>query len=330
MPTQSEKPGEFDVIEACFRPLTKNIPGAFSLTDDAAVFTPPKNKQIVVTKDAMVAGVHFLETDTPENIARKLLRTNLSDIAAMGGVSFGYLLSTAWTNDTDITWIRKFAAGLAADQEEYGVSLLGGDTVRTDGPLTFSLTLMGTLPNGQVLRRNAAKPGDLICVSGTIGDGALGLLVALGELTLSTDQHNEDLNDRYRLPRPRVSLGPNLLGLANACLDVSDGLLADLSHICTQSNVGACVYQHKIPVSSAAQEAVQMDARLWEKIVSGGDDYELLFTVPATQKNLLVKLAERLEMKLTVIGEIIENLHLDYLDQNNNKIIIKTKGWSHF
>ncbi|MBL4907485.1 MAG: thiamine-monophosphate kinase, partial [Sneathiella sp.] len=164
------KPGEFELIKEILSPLTTGMPGALGLTDDAALLTVEPGHQLVITKDAMVAGVHFFENEKPALIAKKLLRTNLSDLAAMGAKPIGYLLATAWTTDCDANWIRSFADGLRDDQDQYGIGLLGGDTVKTSGPLTLSLTALGSVPTGKSLRRNSAKVSDLVYVSGTIGD----------------------------------------------------------------------------------------------------------------------------------------------------------------
>ena len=194
-----ELPGEFVRIARYFKPLAG--PGALELGDDAAVFAPPVGRELVVAADAMVAGVHFLADDPPDLVARKLLRTNLSDLAAMGAVPFGYLLTVSVPRGTPDAWFAAFSAGLAQDQAEFGVALLGGDTTSTAGPVSLSLTIMGSVASGQALRRNGARAGDGIWVSGTIGDGALGLLAAQGAIV------DGYLADRYRVPQPRLALG---------------------------------------------------------------------------------------------------------------------------
>ena len=176
------KPGEFELIARHFAPLAAGHDLAFDLTDDAALLRPDPDRDIVLTADAVVAGVHFLPDDAPDLIAAKLLRVNLSDLAAMGARPRGYLLTAAWPDDTDEDWIAGFARGLAADQVEFDVVMLGGDTVATSGPLTLSLTAVGDVARGQALRRNGASPGDAVFVSGSIGDGALGLRALRGEI----------------------------------------------------------------------------------------------------------------------------------------------------
>ena len=222
------RPCEFDLIARYFAPLAAGEAGAFGLTDDAAVLTPSPGWATVTTADAMVAGVHFLPEDPPDLIARKLLRVNLSDLAAMGARPRAYLLTTAFPAAIDDAWLAAFTEGLAADQAEFGIHLLGGDTVSTPGPLTLSLMALGEARDGAVLRRSGAKPGDTVYVTGTIGDAALGLDSLRGHLSGLGPRQAEYLAGRYRLPQPRMACGPRLLGLAHAALDVSDGLVGDL------------------------------------------------------------------------------------------------------
>ncbi|MEX2517760.1 MAG: thiamine-phosphate kinase, partial [Paracoccaceae bacterium] len=211
--TGSDDLGEFALIAALFKPLAAAMPAALGLGDDAAVLTPRPGRDLVLTKDAMVEGVHFLGTDDPAHVAQKLLRVNLSDLAAMGAAPVGYLLATFWPENITRPWIEGFAAGLKADQATFGIGLLGGDTVRTPGPLSLSLTAIGEVENGKALRRSGAEAGDLIAVSGTIGDAALGLMILRGDklpdLSPAARQH---LAARYHLPRPRLALGQQLAG----------------------------------------------------------------------------------------------------------------------
>ena len=330
MTADNDRLGEFDVIRDIFSPLSEKAPGAFGLTDDAAVMSLAAGSELVVTKDAMVAGVHFLEGDEPEHIAKKLLRTNLSDIAAMGAKPLSYLLATAWPKSCDVAWIRRFAKGLAEDQKIYNVSLLGGDTVSTSGPLTLSLTLLGAVESGKCLRRNGANEGDLLCVSGSIGDAALGLKVALQELEVSDNNHNQFLLNRYFVPRPRVLLGPALIGVASSCLDISDGLLADVGHICRNSNLGAVIEQSKIPLSAAVQEVLLKTPDLMEKVLSGGDDYELAFTVPKDRYGQVMRKAESLDVPISVIGKMVTRLGVSLIDDDGAEIPIPSMGWTHF
>src|SRR4051794_38809653 len=226
-----ELPAEFDLIARHFRPLAG--PGALELRDDAALLTPPPGRDLVLTADAMVGGVHFLPDDPAGLVGRKLLRVNLSDLAAKGAVPLGYLMTISAPKDTPDAWFAGFAAGLAADQAEFGVSLLGGDTTSTPGPLSLSLTIIGHVAPGAAVHRFGANDGDEVWITGTIGDGALGLEVALGRLVDPTGY----LLGRYRLPRPRIGLA--IAGVASAAMDVSDGLVQDLGHICRASGLAA-------------------------------------------------------------------------------------------
>ena len=262
-------PSEFDLIGRHFRPLAG--PGALDLEDDAAVLTPPPGRDLVMAADAMVAGVHYLPDDPADGVARKLLRVNLSDLAAMGAEPLGYLLTVSAPSGTPDAWFAGFAAGLAADQAEFGIFLLGGDTTSTPGPITLSLTIIGHVAPGMAVRRRGAKPGDEVWVTGTIGDGALGLAVSLGRLTDSSGY----LRGRYCVPSPR--LGLPLAGVVAAAIDVSDGLLQDLGHLCRLAGCGAEIEAGLVPLSAAARAA----GPAWlPDCLGGGDDYELLLAVP--------------------------------------------------
>jgi thiamine-monophosphate kinase len=317
--------GEFEFIAARLKPLAAGTPGALDLEDDAALLDPPAGMTLVLTKDAMVAGVHFLADDPPGEIAKKLLRVNLSDLAAMGATPVGYLLALARAKETPESWLADFCQGLAEDQAEFAIGLLGGDTVSTPGPLTLSLTAVGLVPEGQALRRRGALPGDDLWVSGTLGDGALGLLVLQGKLD-PADGSRDFLVRRYRLPQPRLALGQGLRGLAHAALDVSDGLLADLGHILDVSGVGAELWADQLPLSPAARDLP--GAR--EAALSGGDDYELLFTAPLGRREDVAALARRLGLPLTRIGRMEAGSRVRVLDETGQEIAPARRGWQHF
>ncbi len=311
-------PEEFVRIARHFRPLAG--PGALGLVDDAAVFTPPPGRDMVVAADAMVAGVHFLHDDPPDLVARKLLRTNLSDLAAMGAVPLGYLLTLSVPRETPDAWFAAFAAGLALDQAEFGIALLGGDTTSTPGPVCLSLTILGTVQPGQALRRTGAGVGDGVWVTGTIGDGALGLLAARGEID------DAFLADRYRLPRPRVALGRVLHGIASAAMDVSDGLVQDLGHICRASGVAAAIEATLVPLSPAARRMERLALCL-----TGGDDYELLLAVPPALDARLKEVASAAGIAVTRIGAFLAGeARVTVLGQNGAVLPLERGGWSHF
>jgi thiamine-monophosphate kinase len=313
-------PPEFALIAKYFRPLAG--PGSLDLSDDAAFLTPPPGRDLVLTADAMVGEVHFLADDPPDLIGRKLLRVNLSDLAAKGATPLGYLLTVSTPRDTPETWFSEFTAGLAQDQSEFGVRLLGGDTTSTPGPISLSLTIIGHVAPGMAVHRAGAADGDGIWVTGTIGDGALGLAVATGRLTDPTGF----LLDRYRLPQPRLGLA--IGGVASAGMDVSDGLIQDLSHICRASGVGAVIEASLVPRSTPAHAAG--DAWL-ETCLTGGDDYELLLAVPPSREAALRTAAAERGVAVARIGGFHSGLPQVMVRAANGEPLALTKGgWSHF
>jgi thiamine-monophosphate kinase len=271
----------------------------------------------------MVAGVHFLPDDPPDLIGRKLLRVNLSDLAAKGATPLGYLMTVSAPRDTPDAWFAGFAAGLAADQAEFDITLLGGDTTSTPGPLSLSLTIIGHIAPGQMIRRAGARPGDGVWVTGTIGDGALGLAVAQGRLADPTGH----LLDRYRLPCPR--LGLSLAGIASAAMDVSDGLVQDLGHLCRAAGLGATIESVMVPLSAPASAAGP--SWLADRL-TGGDDYEVLMAVPPKRVPALRAAAG--DLKVTRIGHFHSTTGLvppvTVLDALGVPMALPTGGWSHF
>ena len=316
----SDLPGEFDRIARHFRPLAG--PGALDLGDDAAVFLPPAGREIVIAADAMVQSVHFLPEDPADLVARKLLRTNLSDLAAMGAAPFGYLMTVSVPRGTPDSWFAAFSAGLAVDQAEFNLSVLGGDTTSTPGPISLSLTILGTVRPGQALRRHGAQPGDGIWVSGSIGDGALGLLAAQGQIA-DPDGY---LADRYRLPRPRLALGAALVGIAHAAMDISDGLVQDLGHLCRAGGLAGEILADDLPLSPAARAADRRDLCL-----TGGDDYELLFAVPPAHEAALAAASRATGIAVTRIGTFRAGpARVTVLDRDRHVMTLPNGGWSHF
>jgi len=324
--------GEFALIAHYFAPLAAGTGGAQGLRNDGALFDLGPEESAVVTVDAMVAGVHFLPDDPPDLVARKLLRVNLSDLAAMGAAARGYLMTLALPGATEEKWIAAFVAGLAEDQRTFGISLLGGDTVSTPGPLTLSLTALGAVPKGRCLERATAGAGDLVVVSGTIGDGALGLKILQGDLSGLSEAHRTALAGRYRVPEPRLALGQRLLstGLASAALDVSDGLVADLGHIAEESGLGAEIEAQRVPLSDAGAAVVSGAPELREAVLAGGDDYELLFTVPPERAAEVADLAAALNLPLTGVGRMTESTGVRVLDAAGQPLEFREKGWTHF
>jgi thiamine-monophosphate kinase len=273
-------PDEFDQIARLFRPLTRGAPEAFDLLDDAAALPGRPGFDLVVTKDALVEGVHFLAGTAPGLVARKLVRVNLSDLAAKGAEPYGYFLATSWPSTFGWPEREAFAEGLRLDGEAFGLTLLGGDTTSTPGPLTCSMTMLGWVPAGRMVRRAGARIGDLVMVSGAIGDGVLGLAAARGEIA----DPDGGLRRRYELPDPRLDLRDALRAGATAACDVSDGLVADLGHIARASGVGMTVDLDRVPLSVGAR--AWLDGRpdraaALVNLTTGGDDYEVACTGPA-------------------------------------------------
>ena len=309
---------EFSRIERYFAPLA----GAegLGLKDDAALFRPPVGRELILTVDQMNEGVHFLPNDAPDLVARKLLRRNLSDLAAMGAEPLGYLLTTALPKSVSEDWLRLFAEGLRADQEEFGITLFGGDSSSSLTQISLTATLIGHVAPGAALRRGGASPGDEIWVTGTIGDAALGLRARRGEL----QNVPAFLIERSLLPTPRLNL--ELANIASASIDISDGLVQDLGHICKASGVDAVLYSHLVPASPAAASFghTVLEARLTE-----GDDYELLVTVPPEKTGALIAACGQLQ--ITKIGQLERGTgKVEVWDRAGKTLQFSRPGWSHF
>jgi thiamine-monophosphate kinase len=298
---------EHGLIERHFRPLA-SAPGAFRLLDDAATYSPPPGLDLVLTKDGIAEGVHFLPGESGEAVARKAVRVNLSDLAAKGATPVGYLVLLAlppgWTED----WVADFARGLRADQSEFSIALYGGDTIRAD-TLVVSVTAFGTVPAGRAVRRGGARPGERVYVSGSIGDGALGLLAITGDRRLAgLDAESRDhLVSRYRVPQPRTGLAAAVLDFASAALDVSDGLVGDLDKLCAVSGVSARIQADRVPLSRAATAAVAANPDLVSLCLTGGDDYEILCTVPEAGCADFEAASAATDIQVTCIGAMVEN-----------------------
>lgn len=323
-----ELPGEFRLIARHFRPLA-DAPGALALADDAALLDPPPGRTLVLAADAMVAGVHFLPDDPPETIGRKLLRVNLSDLAAMGAEPIGYLMTTALAKETGEDWLEAFARGLAEDQARFRVVLLGGDTVASPGPVTLSLTIIGAVAPGHALRRDGARPGDALWVSGTIGDGALGLDALTGRLSGLGAEAQAHLARRYRLPEPRLALGAALVGVASACMDVSDGLVQDVGHLARGAGLAAVIEAARVPLSEAAAAAVAADPALLARCLTGGDDYELAFAAAEEAEAAVRAAAARSGVAVTRIGRFAEGAGVRVAAEGGATMPLARGGWSH-
>ncbi len=331
-PPPSKTSAEDDLIARYFAPLA-NHPGALGLRDDAALFKPPTGYELVITADAIVAGVHFFPDDPPETIARKALRVNLSDLAAKGAEPAGFVLALGLPESRP-HWLEAFAGALGEDAETYGCALLGGDTVKTTGPLFVSITAFGTLPRGTMVQRAGAKAGDVIMVTGTIGDAALGLLLQrdAAPTQWKPDRKASDyLVSRYWVPQPRNALAATIRAHASAAMDVSDGLAGDLAKLCRVSGVSAELEVANVPLSAAARSALRDVPPLLSTLLGGGDDYEILCTVRPDKAEAFRVGAGQAKVAVTPIGRIVAGLAPPrFCDENGRDVEIGRGSFSHF
>ncbi len=325
----SERPGEFALIAELFAPLA-DAPGAFGLTDDAAIVTPPAGHDLVATTDALVEGVHFFAEDPADLIAKKALRVSLSDLAAKGCAPAGYLLALSLPARIEMSWLRAFAGGLHDDQRAFGLSLLGGDTTTTPGPITIAITAFGHVPAGAMLRRTGARPGDIVFVSGTIGDSGGGLVCLKDGGAALQEHHRAFLVGRFQVPQPRIALGHALLGLASASIDVSDGLIADLGHIAETSGVRVDVEAERLPLSTALASVWPDRMDRIVRAATAGDDYEIAFTAPPENRDAVLGLAASAGVPVTQIGQVRSGEGAVLLDTDRRQIPIDRPGYVHF
>lgn len=323
---------EDSLIARYFKPLATD-PGAFGLVDDAAILRT-SGEDIVVTTDAVVEGVHYLATDPPDTIARKALRVNLSDLAAKGAAPAGFVLTLALRSKDD-GWLRPFADALGEDSKTFGCALLGGDTVSTPGPQMISITAFGRVPRGRMVGRTGARPGDRILVTGTIGDAALGLDVLTGGAAagaLTSDPAARDfLVSRYHVPQPRNVLAQAVRDHATAGMDVSDGLAGDLTKLCAASGVSATVDVASVPLSAVAAGLIARKVVGVETLLAGGDDYEVLCTVPPAQSEALIAAGRAAGLAVTSIGTIVAGHERPrFLDGQGQELALQRLSYSHF
>jgi thiamine-monophosphate kinase len=322
----SGPPDEFDWITS-LRPLTRGDPRAVGLMDDAAILPCRPGYDLVISKDAMVEGVHVLPGEAPDIIARRLIRTNLSDLAAKAAEPFGYFLMTAFPPAYDQAARDAFARGLAEDGEEFAISLLGGDTVSTTGPLTVAATVLGWAPSGRAVLRSGARDGDALVVCGAVGDGWLGLKAARGEVT---DPEGR-LASHYRLPRPLLALRLALRTYAHAAVDISDGLLADAGHIAHASGLGLTIDLERLPLSPAASAwcAVQADPLLGRlSLAAGGDDYAIACAIAWDEVDAFINAASRGVEPIGVVGRFDTALGARVTFENR-RVETQRLGWRH-
>jgi len=319
-------PGEDSLIARYFRPLATD-PGAFGLDDDAAALRP-EGSDIVVTTDAIVEGVHFLPDDPPDTVARKALRVNLSDLAAKGATPAGFVLTLA-LRSPDEAWLEPFAAALGEDAARFSCPLLGGDTVSTPGPLMISVTAFG-----RMVHRSGARAGERVMVTGTIGDAALGLAILRGgkvHAAASGKAAREALIGRYRVPQPRTAMAEIVRDYASAAMDVSDGLAGDLTKLCGVSGVSAVIDMASIPLSEAATDLVARGIVGLETLIAGGDDYEILCTLPEDRVTAFVQAARDAGIAVSSIGTVIAGSAVPkFIDREGAEIALERRSYSHF
>jgi len=317
------------LIARHFKPLATH-PGALGLSDDAAFITPPADCDLVLKTDAIVGGVHFFPDDAAHTVASKALRVNLSDLAAKGARPLGFLLSLAIPKEIGDAWLADFANGLRGDAVLFACPLFGGDTDRTPGPTTISIAMFGSVPEGTMVRRAGAKPGDIVFVSGTIGDAALGLKLrkdaSLWKLDTAQRQH---LVSRYLLPQPRNALAEAVRTHASAAMDVSDGLAGDFAKLCRASQVAAEIDVAKVPLSDAAKAVIAADAAMLETALTGGDDFEIVCTVASAKADSFRAAAKAANVPVTAIGTIAAGAGARFL-RGGEELSFKHASFSHF
>jgi len=316
---------EFELITRYFARQPVARPDvALGIGDDAAVLDVPPGQQLVVSTDMLVAGVHFPENTDAVSIGHKSLAVNLSDLAAMGATPAWYTLNLSMPQ-ADPGWLEGFCQGMFALAVKHDAALVGGDTTR--GPLTIGIQIMGLVPHGQALKRAGARPGDRIYVTGLLGEAALGLRVTQGQLKLP-DEYLANVLTQLNRPLPRVPAGLKLRGLASACIDISDGLAADLGHILAASNVGARIYLKRLPLSLAYDAAFEQVG--WQAALAGGDDYELCFTIPSAQETAFRIASAQFGVACSYIGDIEAEAGLRIVDEQGGLYRSGQAGFDHF
>jgi len=329
MTSRDDTSAEDRLISRFFVPLATH-PGALNLSDDAAFLKPPPGCDLVLKTDAIVGGVHFFPDDAAHTVASKALRVNLSDLAAKGARPLGFLLSLAIPRATSDDWLTDFAQGLRSDSVLFACPLFGGDTDRTPGPVTISIAMFGSVPEGTMVRRAGAQPGDRVFVSGTIGDAALGVLVRKGKSWALNDAQRQHLISRYLLPQPRNALAEAVRVHASASMDVSDGLAGDFAKLCRASAVGADIDVARVPFSDAARAVVAADPAMLETALTGGDDYEIICTVPAAKADAFRHAAKAVQVPVTDIGQVKAGKGACFIAEDGKALTFKQASFSHF
>jgi thiamine-monophosphate kinase len=327
--------GEEALIAEFWAPLSIGFDGAFDLKDDCALLAPPPGTELVVTTDAVIAGVHFFPDEDPGAVAWKALAVNVSDLIAKGAAPFAYLMSIALPQMPDHAWLEKFTSGLRAAQERFGCRLAGGDTDRTPGPLSVSITAFGTVPAGSMVRRATARPGDLVYVSGSIGDAALGLALrrdpAMRERLGLDDADCRMLAGKFSRPQPPVALAQDVRACASAAMDISDGLIKDFERLCRTAGAGGRIEVPRVPLSDAARAVLAAGGTSLADLVTGGEDYQVLATIPPEHCAEFERRAEQSGTRVTRIGVITAREDgIVATDADGGAIAFDKTGWDHF
>jgi thiamine-monophosphate kinase len=329
MAARDDMSAEDRLIARFFKPLATH-PGALALSDDAAFLAPPPGSDLVLKTDAIVGGVHFFSDDAAQAIASKALRVNLSDLAAKGARPLGFLVSLALPKEIDEEWLAGFAEGLRGDSVLFGCPLFGGDTDRTPGPVTISIAMLGSVPKGTMVRRAGAKPGDRVFVSGTLGDATLGLMIRNGKQWKLNEAQRQHLVSRYLLPQPRNALAETVRSHASAAMDISDGLVGDFAKLCRASGVGADIEVKRVPLSDAAKAVIAADSPMLESVLTGGDDYEIICSVPKARCASFGAAAKAANIAVAEIGEIKTGDGARFLAADGQALAFKRTSYSHF
>ncbi|MGA7198064.1 thiamine-phosphate kinase [Roseiarcus sp.] len=320
---------EDELIARIFAPFAG--PAGLGLRDDAALLKVPPGDDLVLTTDALVAGVHFFADDPPDAIARKALRVNLSDLAAKGARPLGFLLSLVLPRDWREDWLRAFAAGLASDASTYGCPLAGGDTVATPGPLTLSITAFGAVPAGRMALRSGVRAGDRLYVTGTIGDAAIGLRIRRGRDPGIAQAAREFLLGRYLTPEPRLGLAKAMTLYAHGGMDVSDGFVGDLTKMLAVSGVSARVPIYRLPLSKPARAAIAANPDLFTVAATGGDDYELLASVAPETAPAFEAEAVAAGVPVSMVGQAVEGYDPPrFIGPDGGPVVFARGSYSHF
>jgi thiamine-monophosphate kinase len=333
-PHAADVQGEEAIIQGFLSPLALNFPGAFGLEDDCALIAPEPGTELVLKTDPVAEGVHFFADDAPEDIAWKALAVNASDLAAKAAVPIGYLMAIAFPAPPARDWLARFAAGLKAAQDCFGCHLIGGDTDRRPGPLSITITIVGSVAKGCMIRRGTAGSADALFVSGTLGDAALGLALrrdaSLSKSWNLSPTEADYLRQRYLRPTPRLGLACALRQHASAAMDLSDGLAKDLGRMAAASRCGARISFCDVPLSPPVRKVIGIEPALAERVIAGGDDYEILLAVPNGKARHFAACAQAAGQTVTRIGRMKKGAGIVIAGADGTPIIPAVPGWDHF